>query len=215
MSRKGAPSRRPAAAVQSATSTDSLHVESPDYLILAARNLSPRFYKPLFLKPVPHPVQRINHVERVVHSLEFLAHAFDVTVDGTIIDVNLIIVNGIHQGVTAFDYAGAHGECLHDQEFGDGEGDRFVLPGAHVALRVDAELAALKHLTCFRFLPGRALLVAPAAQHCLDALREEPLRERLPDEIMSTHLEAKYFVEFFVFGGEEDHRQVGLFAEAP
>jgi hypothetical protein len=23
----------------------------------------------LFLKPVPHPVQRINHVERVVHLL--------------------------------------------------------------------------------------------------------------------------------------------------
>ena len=42
--------------------------------------------------------------------LEFLADALDVTVDGTIIDVNLIIVSGIHQGVAAFDHTGTHGE---------------------------------------------------------------------------------------------------------
>src|SRR5580704_13777519 len=111
---------------------------------------SPSFYKPLFLKPVTCAVQRINHVERVVHLLEFLADALDVTVDGTIIDINLIIVSGIHQGVAAFDHTGTHGERLHDEEFGDSERDRFVLSGAHVALRVDAELAALKHLTCRR-----------------------------------------------------------------
>src|ERR1700683_2625321 len=188
MSRKGAPSRRPAAAVQSATSTDSLHVESPDYLILAARNLSPRFYNLLFLKPVTHPVQRINHVKRIVHSLEFLAHAFDVTVDGTIIDVNLIIVNGVHQGVTAFDYAGAHGERLHDQEFGDSEGDRFVLPGAHVALRVDAELAALQHLSWFCFLPDRAFLAAPAPEHSARSRWENGFRTKSPAPILRPNI---------------------------
>ena len=46
--------------------------------------------------------------------LEFLAHALDVTVDCTIIDINLIIVSGIHQGVAAFDHSGAHGERLHN-----------------------------------------------------------------------------------------------------
>jgi hypothetical protein len=64
-------------------------------------------------------------------------------------------------------------------------------------------------------LPGRALFAAPAAEHSVDALRQEPLRERLSDEIVSAYPEANYFVKFFVFGGEEDHWQVGLFAEAP
>jgi hypothetical protein len=49
-------------------------------------------------------VQRINHVERIIHLLEFLANALDVTVDCTIIDINLIIVSGVHQSVAAFDY---------------------------------------------------------------------------------------------------------------
>ena len=37
-------------------------------------------------------------------------------------------------------------ERLQDQELGDGERDRLVLPGAGVALRVHAQLAALEHL---------------------------------------------------------------------
>jgi hypothetical protein len=32
--------------------------------------------------------------------------------DGTIIDINLIIVSGVHQGVSAFDHTGTHGKCL-------------------------------------------------------------------------------------------------------
>jgi hypothetical protein len=47
-------------------------------------------------------------------------------------------------------------------------------------------------------LRRRAVLAAPAAQHGLDALREESLRERFPDEIVSAHLEAEQFVEFLV-----------------
>jgi hypothetical protein len=46
-------------------------------------------------------------------------------------------------------------------------------------------------MSCLCFLLDRAFVAAPTAQHSLDALREEPLRERLSDEIVSAHLEAK------------------------
>jgi hypothetical protein len=47
---------------------------------------------PLFLKPVTHPINRFDHVEGVVDCLEFISQALDVTVDTTIIDINVIIV---------------------------------------------------------------------------------------------------------------------------
>jgi len=70
------------------------------------------FQKSLFLKPVPHPIKRIDHVEGVVGLLDFLAQALDVTVNCAIIDINLIIISDIHQGIAALDYAGTGGECL-------------------------------------------------------------------------------------------------------
>ena len=68
--------------------------------------------KSLFLKPVTYPVQRINHVESIVHLPEFFAHALYVTIDGTIIDINLIVVSGVHQGVSAFDHTGTRRKRL-------------------------------------------------------------------------------------------------------
>jgi hypothetical protein len=72
----------------------------------------------------------------------------------------------------------------------EGRSRRACASGSH---RRSSTLAAS---VCFR----TAFLVAPAAEHGLDALRQEPLRERLSDEIVSAHLEAKYFVKFIVFG---------------
>src|SRR5882762_11307727 len=60
----------------------------------------------LFLEPVAHPIERFDHVERIYGLLEFPSQSLDVTVDCTIIYINLIIVGGIHQGVAAFDHAG-------------------------------------------------------------------------------------------------------------
>ena len=57
--------------------------------------------------------------KRVLSLLKFLAQSLDVTVNGTIININLIIVGGIHQSVAAIDYAGTCGERLQDQKFGD------------------------------------------------------------------------------------------------
>src|SRR5947209_7136853 len=91
-----------------------------------------------FLEAVADAVERLDHVEVIVGLLELLAQPFDVAVDGAVVDIDLVVIGRIHQRVAAFHYAGAAGECLQDQELGDGERHRFVLPGAGVALRIHA-----------------------------------------------------------------------------
>ena len=91
---------------------------------------------PLFLKPVTHPIKRFDHVEGVVDPSEFLAQALNVAVDCTIIEINLVIVGGIHQSVAALDYTGARGERVQEEELGDGKRHRFIFPGTGVAFLV-------------------------------------------------------------------------------
>ena len=54
-----------------------------------------------------------------------------------------------------------------------------------------------------------------AAEHRLDPLDQQALRERLLDEVVGAHLQAEQFVDLVVLGGEEDDRQVGLLAQPP
>src|SRR3984893_16178842 len=90
----------------------------------------------LFLETITYAVQRLDHIEFVVTGLEFLAQPLDVAVDGPIVDIDLIVIGRIHQGIAAFDYAGPAGQRLQNEKFGDGEGYRLVLPGAGVALGI-------------------------------------------------------------------------------
>src|SRR5262245_29577063 len=67
------------------------------------------------LETVTDAVQRLDHVEGVVDGLELLAQALDVAVDGPVVDVDLVVVGRIHQGVAAFDHAGAARQRLQDE----------------------------------------------------------------------------------------------------
>ena len=58
------------------------------------------------------------------------------------------------------------------------------------------------------------ILGLEAPQHRLDALHHQALRERLGDVVVGAHLEAEQLVDLLVLGGEEDHRHVGLLAQA-
>src|SRR6185312_14223937 len=168
-----------------------------------------------FLEAVADAVQRLDHLEVVVDRLELLAQPLDVAVDGAVVDIDLVVIGGVHQRVAALDHAGARRQRLENQELGDGECHRLVLPGAGVALRVHAQQAALEYLGGIDFLDRRAVLRAHAPQHRLHALDEEALRERFADEIVGAHLQAEQFVDLLVLGGEEDDGDVGLLTQPP
>src|SRR5580704_682053 len=125
--------------------------------------LWPGSEEPLFLESVADPVKGLQHVEGVVDLLEFLPQALDVAVDRAVVDIDLIVIGGIHQRIAALDHAGTGGDRLQDQKLGNREGDRLVPPGAGMALRVHAELAALQHLGGIDLLGYDAVLATRAA----------------------------------------------------
>jgi hypothetical protein len=160
-----------------------------------------------------HSVQRFDHVEIVVGLLELLAQPLDVAVDGAVVDIDLVVIGRIHQRIPALDHARARRQRLQDQELGDGERHRLVLPRAGMAFRVHPQEPAFEHLRGVGFLRCGRILDRGPAQHRLDPLDQQPLRERLPDEIVGAHLEAEQFVDLLVLRGEEDDRHVGLLAQ--
>src|ERR1700753_2345688 len=60
-----------------------------------------------FLEAVPNPVKSFDHLEIVIGHFEFFAQPLDVAVDRAVVDVDLIVVGGIHQGIAAFHIARA------------------------------------------------------------------------------------------------------------
>jgi hypothetical protein len=55
-----------------------------------------------FSKAVPDTIECIDHVEAAVHYPKFLAHSLDVAINGSIFDMDIIAIGGIHQCVAAF-----------------------------------------------------------------------------------------------------------------
>src|SRR5436305_6305349 len=58
-----------------------------------------------FLEAIADAVERLDHVEIVVRLLELLAQPLDVAVDGTVIDIDLIVVGRVHQRVAPLHHA--------------------------------------------------------------------------------------------------------------
>src|SRR5215831_2975752 len=50
---------------------------------------------------VTDTIEGFDGVEVAVHLTELLAHPLDVTVDGAVVDVDLVVVGGVHQVVAA------------------------------------------------------------------------------------------------------------------
>jgi hypothetical protein len=67
-------------------------------------------------------------------------------VDGPVVDIHLIVVSCIHQGVAAFHHSRPARERLQDEKLGDGERDQLVFPGAGMPLGVHTQLAAFQNL---------------------------------------------------------------------
>src|SRR5690349_4245954 len=129
----------------------------------------PIYASRLFLKAISDTIQRFDHVEFVVAGFELFTQPFDVAVDGAVVDIDLIVISRIHQGVAAFHHARAARQGLQDQKLGHGERHRLVFPGAGVTLRIHAQQAPLEHLAV-SFLWHAAVFGRGAAQHGFDAL---------------------------------------------
>src|SRR5580765_4548115 len=68
-----------------------------------------------FLEAIADAVQRLDHLEIVVDHLELLAQPLDVAVDGAVVDIDLVVIGGVHQRVAAFHHPGPGRERLQDQ----------------------------------------------------------------------------------------------------
>src|SRR5580704_12862661 len=129
------------------TSADSLSPATAGLFLLACQRATPVSrrrsgveYEPILVaevrgagsdifKAITDPVEGLDHIEFAVGRPEPLAQALDMAVDGAVIDIDLFVVRHIHQGVAALDHARTAGQRLQDQEFGNRQGDRLILPG--------------------------------------------------------------------------------------
>src|SRR6185295_17220702 len=103
---------------------------------------------------VADAIERFDRVEVAVDVAEFLAEPLDVRVDGSIVDIDLIIIGRVHQLVAAFHVTGALGERLEDEEFRHREPDWFALPGTGVTVGIERKLSPHDRLFVASLRPG-------------------------------------------------------------
>src|SRR5437879_8160466 len=93
-------------------STFSAMISRPSRVPGSQRNregFTPLGWRPRsgFAVAVSDAIEGFDRVEIGVHVSEFLAHALDVAVDGSVIHIDLIVVGRVHQVVAALHEAGA------------------------------------------------------------------------------------------------------------
>src|SRR5579862_9769561 len=81
-----------------------------------------------FAVAVTDAIERFDRVELRVNLAELAPHALDVAVDRTVVDVDLIVVGGVHQVVAAFDEARPLRQRLQQQELGHCQLYRLAVP---------------------------------------------------------------------------------------
>src|SRR5690606_24329821 len=70
---------------------------------------------------VTDAIQGLDSVELGVDHAELLSHPFHMAADGAVVDIDLIVIGGVHQIVAALHEAGMLSQGLQQQELGDGQ----------------------------------------------------------------------------------------------
>src|SRR4029077_3042367 len=143
-------------------------------------------------------VEGLDLVELDIDLFELLAQALDMTVDGPVIDIDVLAIGGVHQLVPVLDVTGTMGQGLQQQELGYRQIDRPALPVAEMARRVKQQIAALDDLARRTGRSRLALAQALAAQQGPDALDEQALREGLLDVVVGPHAQAHELIDLVI-----------------
>src|SRR5688572_5405197 len=81
-------------------------------------------------------IERFDSIELRIDLPEFAPDALDVAVYGAIVDIDVVLISGIHQLVARLHDAGALRQRLEDQELGDGQRHVDAAPRHAVPRRV-------------------------------------------------------------------------------
>src|SRR5437764_1166086 len=149
-SRPDCTSSTPAIIIASATALKKMIChESPEIRRRGIFAVPPRSDGPCpvsaFPVTVTDTIERLDGVEIIIDSLEFLAQPFDVAVDRAIVDIDLIVVSRVHQIIAAFYESRPLCEVLQDQECRQRKAHRVGIPCTLVALRIEYEFSTHQH----------------------------------------------------------------------
>src|SRR5436189_6393810 len=71
-------------------------------------------------KSISNAVEGLDRFEIGIDLPEFPAQPLDMAVDRAIVDIDIVLIGGVHQLIARFHEARPLGEGFQDQEFGDG-----------------------------------------------------------------------------------------------
>ena len=135
-------------------------------------------------------------------------------VDRAVVDIDVVLIGGVHELVAVLHHAGPCSKGFQDQEFGDGQRHILAVPFHPVAGRVHLQPTAHDRVGR-RFVGGFGCAAdLRAAQDGADARDQQPLREGLGDIIIRAHGQAQRLIQLVRLGGQEDDRHLALFAQA-
>src|SRR3546814_12581524 len=122
----------------------------------STRTDTPLPYTTLFRsgEAVARAIEGRDRVEIGIDLAELAAQPLDVAVDRAVVDIDIVLIGGIHQLVAAAHDAGAAGQRFEDQKFGDGQRYVPAVPAYLVARGVPRQPSARDRL-------GDGLVVLP------------------------------------------------------
>src|SRR5690606_33640345 len=163
---------------------------------------------------VSNAIEGVDHVELVVDRFELFAQPLDVAVNRSVVYIDLFVIRCIHQSVAALYHTWTLCKSVKDQELRDRQRDRLTFPGAGVALLVHRQVTSFQRAGRFVARFCREVAGPSASQNSTNTLYEQPLRKRLPHEIVGPHLQAEEFIDLVVFRRQEDNGYIALLAKS-
>src|SRR5678815_869038 len=84
---------------------------------------SARSASSFFSKAIAYAVKRLDSLEVGIEGAELAPQSLDVAVDGSVVDIDVVLIGDVHQLIARLDHARTLGERLENHEFGDGQGN--------------------------------------------------------------------------------------------